>query len=114
MRAAFAPVCEKKVNPCLLYTSSGELPDYDMATAVVEPVDSGEAAAAVPGHGIFDFPRGARAGTCLHAIFERLDFTQSDPARLEELVERMLKTHGLDATAWTAAVSEMCIRDRSI
>ena len=89
---------------------SGELPDYDMATAVVEPVDSGEAAAAVPGHGIFDFPRGARAGTCLHAIFERLDFTQSDPARLEELVERMLKTHGLDATAWTAAVSGMVRR----
>ncbi|HAO31934.1 MAG TPA: exodeoxyribonuclease V subunit beta [Candidatus Competibacter sp.] len=86
---------------------SGELPDYDMAAVYEKPLEPLEPSIPAPGVSIFDFPRGARAGTCLHAIFERWDFTQRDRARLEELVAKTLKNHGLDPLAWTAAVSDM-------
>lgn len=85
-----------------------ETPDYDMTAAA--PVPETEPAATVPGHDIFTFPRGARAGTCLHAIFERLDFTQRDRARLAELVNRTLAGHGLDAATWTPVVTDLVER----
>ena len=87
---------------------SGEMPDHDMATAVSAPET--ELAVTAPGRDIFTFPRGARAGTCLHAIFERLDFTQQDRGRLEALVERTLAGHGLDAATWTGVVADMVER----
>lgn len=89
---------------------SGELPDYDMTAVLPEAVESPQTPVAIPGHGIFEFPRGARAGTCLHMIFERLDFTQQDRGQLEGLVERVLKLHGLDVTAWTGVVADMVER----
>jgi exodeoxyribonuclease V beta subunit len=85
-----------------------ETPDYDMAAAV--PAPETEPAVAVPARDIFAFPRGARAGTCLHAIFERLDFTQRDRVRLEDLVNRTLAGHGLDAVTWTPVVADMVER----
>jgi exodeoxyribonuclease V beta subunit len=80
-----------------------EMPDYDMtvaapATPVVET--------APVGLNVFTFPRGARAGTCLHTIFERLDFSRSDREVLEERVRRTLTAHGLDAEVWTATVAD--------
>ena len=78
-----------------------EAPDYDLTVAVpvveIEPVATRDA---------FAFPRGARAGTCLHALFERLDFTQRDRERLETLVSRTLTGHGLDAAEWTSSVTD--------
>ncbi len=56
---------------------------------------------------IFDFPRGARAGTCLHAIFERLDFACHSHTDLEDLVGRTLSRHGLDAEKWQAVIVAM-------
>src|SRR5690606_6851264 len=35
---------------------------------------------------LVDFPRGPGPGTALHAIFERLDFAEADPAALQTLV----------------------------
>jgi exodeoxyribonuclease V beta subunit len=88
---------------------SVEAPDHDM-TAAVPVVETAPAVGAVPGRGIFDFPRGARVGTCLHALFERLDFTQHDRTRLDDLVNRILTGHGLDAVAWTPVVADMMER----
>ncbi|HRX69821.1 MAG: exodeoxyribonuclease V subunit beta [Candidatus Competibacteraceae bacterium] len=81
---------------------SAEMPDYDMTT--VAPMAEPEWLA-TPRLDLFSFPRGARAGTCLHAIFERLDFSQQDRERLEKLVERTLTGHGLEAEEWTPVVA---------
>ena len=57
-----------------------ERPDYDPAAATkpeASPASEGEPA------GIFAFPRGTAPGTCLHKIFEELDFTLADSAALE-------------------------------
>ncbi len=89
---------------------SGEMPDYDMAATAPEAVEVPEPEVKTPGRDIFAFPRGARAGTCLHAIFERLDFAQRDRGSLESLVERMLKWHGLDDTIWTGTVADLVER----
>ncbi len=45
---------------------------------------------------IFTFPKGARPGTCLHGIFERLDFSADDPVRIKNLVEEQLKAFCFD------------------
>jgi exodeoxyribonuclease V beta subunit len=88
---------------------SVETPDYDM-TAAVPGGETGAEVAAVPLRGIFAFPRGARAGSCLHAMFERLDFTQRDRERREDLVSRTLTGHGLDAAEWTPVVADLIER----
>ncbi|MBV8647584.1 exodeoxyribonuclease V subunit beta [Paludibacterium sp.] len=48
--------------------------------------DRGGLALAEPLAGTMPFPRGARAGTCLHAILERIDFTAPDPVVASEMV----------------------------
>jgi exodeoxyribonuclease V beta subunit len=53
--------------------------------------------ASEPGNGFYAFPRGARAGTCLHAIFE--DWA-GGKGTIEELVEPALTAHGIDAEQW--------------
>lgn len=53
---------------------------------------------------IFTFPRGKRAGTCLHAILERIDFQGGDD-EVERHVERALAEHGFDAS-WKPVLTE--------
>ena len=72
-----------------------ELPDYDRITA-----DTGTVASV---KNRFGFPRGAAAGTCLHAILERISFT--DPAGRLELIARQLGVAGF-AETWTAVVEQ--------
>ncbi|MFI8482102.1 exodeoxyribonuclease V subunit beta [Pseudomonas sp. NPDC078700] len=50
--------------------------------------------ASEPGSGFYGFPRGARAGTCLHAILE--DWAHNK-APLAELVEPALSGHGISS-----------------
>jgi exodeoxyribonuclease V beta subunit len=57
---------------------------------------------------IFTFPQGGRAGVCLHAIFEQLDFTRAGD-QLERLVEDTLFKYGFER-AWTPIVSAMVRR----
>ncbi len=45
--------------------------------------------------GIFAFARGARAGTCLHEVFEKTDFTRAGEAELEKIVAATLAKHDL-------------------
>ncbi|CDH46751.1 exodeoxyribonuclease V subunit beta [Candidatus Contendibacter odensensis] len=88
---------------------SVETPDYDMSVGV--PAVEAESAAALSSRrDIFTFPRGARSGVCLHALFERLDFTQHDREQLEALVSRTLTGHGLDAAAWTPTIADLVER----
>ncbi|HSX72430.1 MAG TPA: PD-(D/E)XK nuclease family protein, partial [Pseudomonas sp.] len=66
-----------------------EAPDRDSLALV----DASE-----PGVGFFAFPRGARAGTCLHAILE--DWMRGKGS-LEQLVPLALQEHGIDAELWS-------------
>ena len=79
-----------------------ERPDYD---AVADPVKPEPAA----GGGIFAFPRGTKAGTCLHKILETLDFTTTDEAAIERIVREQLRVHGFDEDAFATALQD-CIR----
>ena len=80
-----------------------EMPDYDAAW--VETTTQPEA----PQRSIFSFPKGARAGTCLHEIFEYLDFSQRDSSQLHELVGHTLAAYGF-ATEWQPVISTMVER----
>jgi len=82
-----------------------EAPDHDMIAAVPSQ-DAEPVIGSAIGRSVFDFPRGARAGSCLHALFERLDFAHCEREPLEKLVERTLSSHGLDAATWTGAVAD--------
>ena len=82
-----------------------EWPDYDMS-AVAPVVDAEPLVDSLLHRDISSFPRGARAGTCLHAIFERLDFSRGERDPLEKLVRRTLTGHGLDAEQWTPIVAD--------
>jgi exodeoxyribonuclease V beta subunit len=75
-----------------------EAPDHDADAlpAVIEPVSA---------RGIFAFPRGANAGTCLHKIFEAIELTERDPARIEPQVRRQLRAHGIDDTHLPSVVT---------
>jgi len=55
------------------------------------------AAEAPPAGTIAAFPRGARAGICLHALFERLPLPQIASVQVERVCEQTLAEAGLDA-----------------
>jgi exodeoxyribonuclease V beta subunit len=55
---------------------------------------------------IFDFPKGAAAGTCLHEIFEKLDFSSNDSSHLESTVLACLQSNGYDAI-WLPTISQL-------
>ncbi len=62
---------------------------------------------------ILRFPRGPAAGDCVHAIFERIDFT--DRSRWSDAIERALAAHpqtdpGARAAAQAPALSAMATR----
>jgi len=56
--------------------------------------------------GIFDFPRGAASGTCLHEIFERLDYALLEQADIARTTAERLRANGYDQD-WLPAVSAM-------
>jgi exodeoxyribonuclease V beta subunit len=58
---------------------------------------------------MFGFPRGARAGKCLHAILERLDFTNSSRSIINALCAEQLAAHGFLAE-WIPVVADMVKR----
>ena len=72
-----------------------EAPDRDQLAAP---------ASREPGTGFFAFPRGARAGTCLHAILE--DWMRGK-GELTALVEQQLQEHGLPLDWQTIATEQL-------
>jgi exodeoxyribonuclease V beta subunit len=71
-----------------------ERPDFD-ALAEAPQQEPDEDVPPQPGSR-FDFPKGARAGQCLHGILETMDFQAGDSETLRELVRRQLQRQGLD------------------
>jgi len=55
---------------------------------------------------IFYFPRGAKAGTCLHEIFERLDFPRLNCGSITSISQTSLAANGFHEQ-WLPAVSSM-------
>jgi exodeoxyribonuclease V beta subunit len=81
-----------------------EAPDYDAGDSeMLSPVEVLEPQPA--GRSIFAFPRGAQAGTCLHAIFEQVDFTHLERPAVERIVVKELAAHGFEA-AWLRTIAD--------
>ncbi len=53
-----------------------------------------------------DFPKGATAGSCLHMLFENLDFCSSETDQIEGVTRSALQAYGFDLR-WTPAVMSM-------
>ncbi|MGH7896155.1 MAG: PD-(D/E)XK nuclease family protein, partial [Candidatus Binatia bacterium] len=80
-----------------------ERPDHDATRATVAVV------ATPRRHDVFAFPHGARAGTCLHVILERIDFTARNRDAWAPVVRTALQAHGYEAT-WEPVVLDMLAR----
>ena len=74
---------------------NAELPDYDAPGA-------GDSLPATTLNR-FSFPRGVRAGECLHALFELSDFESQDEDDWQGLIVRMLVRYGFDVK-WAKVV----------
>lgn len=59
--------------------------------------------------GIFSFPRGPGAGSCIHWIFENSDFTQHGDGGNREVIVQGLARFGF-SVSWAAAIDEMMSR----
>jgi exodeoxyribonuclease V beta subunit len=76
-----------------------ELPDRD---AVIAPAASEQS----PAEGMFAFPRGTKAGICLHEVLEKLDFRATE-AEMLKLVNERLQAHGIAQEGHREAVHQM-------
>lgn len=74
-----------------------EIPDRDAGGVSVDLVPALKSERpSGQGNSIFDFPRGARAGTCIHDIFEHIDFSLGDPVQGKGLVREKLAEYGFE------------------
>ncbi|TCP10930.1 DNA helicase/exodeoxyribonuclease V beta subunit [Crenobacter luteus] len=85
---------------------AAERPDHDAAPVVV-PVDA-DGDATEPARDRFAFPRGARAGVCLHGVFERIDFTAPAETHRETVLAELARA-GF-AEHWQDAALDMVTR----
>lgn len=81
--------------------NAAERPDYD-ETSLASPLGGQNNPPPDKNH-IFSFPRGARAGTFMHALFENLDFTQPDA----ELINNQLVIFGYDVKKWQPVIAKL-------
>jgi exodeoxyribonuclease V beta subunit len=80
--------------------ASMDLPDHDQQIPPEEPVLE-----EIP-FSIFAFPRGAKAGSLLHEIFEGLNFMERDPSVMKKIVAEKLREYGFEKD-WQEAVAQM-------
>ena len=83
-------------------TDAADRPDYDEATSSLSAGERNIWLSPDKKH-IFNFPRGARAGTFMHALFENLDFTQPDA----KLIENQLVNFGYDVEQWQEVIVKL-------
>jgi exodeoxyribonuclease V beta subunit len=79
---------------------AAERPDYGSRG------EDREEAATAAGAGIFQFPRGAHAGSFLHQLFESIDFPNAQGETLESEVRRQLARHGFPAR-WQSVIQQL-------
>ena len=94
-------------------TPSGEKPTPDASheqPGLDLEVQGQQAQAAVteraPYSSLFDFPRGARPGTFLHEIFERIAFENPQPDDIEAMIREQLLVNGLEEE-WLPVLQKM-------
>ncbi len=77
----------------LIAGAAEEAPDHDAVELAPEPAEAAE-----PDE-FARLPRGTTLGTCLHEVFELMDFT-APPEAWAELVETSLRRHQLSVELW--------------
>jgi len=81
---------ERMAMPVIPPDDIADLPDRDGGAVSAEMPYQKEPI------GMFAFPRGAKAGNCLHDILEHIDFTAPDSTETQNLVAAKLIEHGFD------------------
>jgi exodeoxyribonuclease V beta subunit len=76
------------------------------AGRIAEAADHDPAPGPDAARSLATFPRGTRAGTCLHAVLEGVDFAAADAAARRQVVERELARAGLEID-WLPVVEDM-------
>lgn len=82
------------------YDASLELPGFDIE------VDDDKQQDTEMVWDIYNFPRGAAAGTLLHTVFEHIDFSNVDEAALTLQIEQLLLREGYDEN-WLPVLLEL-------
>lgn len=77
-----------------------ERPDYGSAGEDAEQRARGDRPS------IFQFPKGARAGTFMHLLFESIDFPRAEGEALASVVESQLARHGYEPD-WQPVIERM-------
>ena len=85
---------------------AAEIPDYDSPTLVTQAETPEAGKPGLEYENILVFPRGARTGTFMHSLLQRLDFTKRSAPACTELIKNSLAAFGFD-TAWLPAVENM-------
>ncbi len=78
------------------------VPDHDAE----QPVERSAGQPRTETKDSFGFPRGSRAGTCLHSLFEHLDFTDPDPDDIQSQCRMTLPRFGFDLD-WVPVAAQM-------
>jgi exodeoxyribonuclease V beta subunit len=109
--SSFSALTSRKEDP--LKEELVELPDRDMELAekpfgleMAESTAGPEPRVIRTIRTIYDFPRGTRAGSCLHDIFEHLDFSRWDRADGGKELEDVLVRWGFGAE-WSDVAADM-------
>jgi exodeoxyribonuclease V beta subunit len=89
----------KEKEDSFSYTAM-DLPDHDQTFLPEGPVLEEEP------FSIFAFPRGAKAGSLLHEVFEGLDFMEKDQSVIKQLVDGKLREYGFEKE-WGETVEKM-------
>ena len=98
--ASFSSLVEDADRGVTAGEGLAERPDHDERV----PRRAAEAAPGRPD--IFSFPRGPRAGKCLHAVFERIDFTDVGRGALDGIVKAALAEYGYEPI-WCDTLCDM-------
>ena len=88
-------------RPAFPAPAAMDIPDHDQVAVQDEPEPDTDASS------IFAFPKGARAGSFLHDIFEVLDFTNTDESGT--IVAEKLQEHGFEKK-WEETITGMITR----
>lgn len=84
---------------------SAESPDYDFISDPYSPINENEIQQE---HNIFDFPKGSTAGTFMHSVLEKIDFTEAESANSQLVIDELLKFYGFDLL-WNPVIYKLVI-----